>query len=103
MLESETLSWYPPAWKGDSAAWDVNAIPTVNTMGDAELNKDGEGETRLHSCHHVADSCASSAHEDGEKQNPPGSPSLPVNSHHTLSIPSGLFGLVAIYDFSTQG
>lgn len=46
MLESETLSWCPPAWKGDSAAWDVNAIPTVNTMGDAELNKDGEGETQ---------------------------------------------------------
>lgn len=45
MLEYETFPWYSSAWRGDSAAWDVNAMPTVDTKVDAELNKDGEGDT----------------------------------------------------------
>lgn len=73
-----------------SAAWDVNAMPTMDTKRDTELNKDGLGETetaQMPPC--VSDPCASSAHEAGEKQNPLGSPSFPVRSHHTVSIPSG--------------
>lgn len=104
MLEYETLSWCYPAWKGNSAAWDVNAMPTMDTKRDAELNKVGEWETQTAQLPpRISDSCATSAHEDGEKQNPPGSPSFPSNSHHTMSIPSGLFGLVAIYYFPTPG
>ena len=78
MLEYETLSRYSPAWKGNTAAWDVSAIPTMDTKRDAEQNKDGERETQTAQpppC--VSDSCATSAPEDGEKQNPLGSPSVP--------------------------
>lgn len=65
-------------------------MPTMDTKRDAELNKDGLGETETAQLPpHVLDPCASSAHEDGEKQNPPGSPSFPVRSYHTMSIPSG--------------
>lgn len=88
MLEYETLSWYSLTQKVDCAAWDFRAMPMMDAKRDAELNKDGEGETQtaqLPSC--VSDFCSTPAHEDGEKQNPPGSPLFPskFTSHRVHS------------------
>ena len=64
----------------------------VAYKGDAELNRDGAGETQTAQLPpHDPDSCATSAHGDGEKQNPPAFPAFPVNPHQTMSIPTGFF------------
>lgn len=54
---------------------------------DAELNKDEAGEMQATQMPlHGSDFCATSAHRDGEKQNPPSTPAFPVNLHWTASI-----------------
>lgn len=57
-----------------------------------ELNRNGAGETKtaeLLPCD--LDSCATSAHRNGEKQNPPASPVFPANPHLTMPIPTVLY------------
>jgi len=59
---------------------------------DAELNREGAGEmqtAQLPLCD--SDSCATSAHGDGEKQSPPASPAFPVNPPQTVFIHTAFF------------
>lgn len=61
----------------------------MHTKRDAELNSDGAGEMQTTQVPlHGSDSCATSAHKDGEKQNPPSTPFFTANLHWTASIPT---------------
>lgn len=64
----------------------------MHAKGDVELNRNGSGETKtaeMSPCD--SDSCATSAHRNGEKQNSPASPAFPANPHLTMPVPTVLY------------